>query len=300
MDTPSRYAMDTPSRSNMIDGETPSRRKRRWDQNQQGEESYKPLVIDQDKAIATAIETANKINASIGITTTNPLEATSNATSSSSNPSSSLSSSSDRKFINTTAIIYNGQKTLSQSFGLDKEDPIKKPISKNLLKKVNIKQTVDINDTRHRYFLTKSQTQSDLEKEYGVTILVRGKYFPDRRLATEREPALCMDIMGDYANKVEECIQKIKEIIINGPAGCTQLGKIETSIKIPVNIDLSVHYHLRNKIMGPQVQFLFNFNFYLIFRDPFSGTFNNNQDVKCNLEAGVDLARVAMLAIMAS
>jgi len=78
-------------------------------------------------------------------------------------------------------------------------------------------QTVDINDTRHRYFLCKPATLEAIEKDFGVTVVTKGKYCPDRRLATEKDPPLCLEIHGSVNENVEKAVTRLRELIESGP-----------------------------------------------------------------------------------
>lgn len=107
------------------------------------------------------------------------------------------------------------ESSLLKSFGIKVDD--EKAAKKPKLSDLTVLQKLDINDTRHRYYLSKASTQQEVEKEFDVTIITKGKYCPDRRLATEKDPALYLEIHGKTDEDVEKAVVRLGELIENGP-----------------------------------------------------------------------------------
>lgn len=116
---------------------------------------------------------------------------------------------------------------------------------------------MDVNDTRHRYHLIKPQSLAEIETAVGCSIVVRGKYYPDRSLATERDPPLCLDVSAPSQAVLDAAVARINELKEHGappakymPSGLT--GKAFA----PFDPDSVSGINFRAKILGPQGSFL--------------------------------------------
>lgn len=78
------------------------------------------------------------------------------------------------------------------------------------------KTSVDINDCRHRYLITKPTTQAAIEVLTGATLLTKGKFLPDRTMATVAVPALTIEISGPDEVVLKDASGLIKEIMDRG------------------------------------------------------------------------------------
>lgn len=128
------------------------------------------------------------------------------------------------------------------------------------------KETIDINDCRHRYHLTKSWTIKQIEETTGALLLVRGKYYPDRKLATsEREPPLLLEVAAPSETALKEAVGKIREIMQTGPSSVavpSHRERVElapltsaSASKVFAPPELSSSGGgVRQKILGPQVR----------------------------------------------
>lgn len=56
-----------------------------------------------------------------------------------------------------------------------------------------------------------------MEKEFGVMVKAKGKYYPDKRMATEREPALGIEIASPSQEALNKATAYIKSVIEKGP-----------------------------------------------------------------------------------
>lgn len=82
---------------------------------------------------------------------------------------------------------------------------------------------VDINDYRNRYLVSKAETLDRLKAETGATVTARGKYYPDRLLATEQVPPLHVVVVAPTQAAVDQAVEQIhqllqKRIVIGGEA----------------------------------------------------------------------------------
>lgn len=55
-------------------------------------------------------------------------------------------------------------------------------------------EDIEINDLRNRYLLTKGSTQQQLLADTGCAVLTKGVWYPDKSMATEKDPPLYLHI----------------------------------------------------------------------------------------------------------
>lgn len=72
---------------------------------------------------------------------------------------------------------------------------------------------VDINDLRNKYLLTKTETQFQIRHDTGANIFTRGRYYPDKSIATEHAPALHLFVEADNQESLDKAIEQINELI---------------------------------------------------------------------------------------
>ncbi len=68
---------------------------------------------------------------------------------------------------------------------------------------------IEINDQRNRYMLTKTATLSQLHSETGASVSPKGRWYPDKSMATEENPPLYLEIQA----ATQEALDKAKEAI---------------------------------------------------------------------------------------
>ncbi|PJF17778.1 hypothetical protein PSACC_02415 [Paramicrosporidium saccamoebae] len=108
---------------------------------------------------------------------------------------------------------------------------------------------MDVNDSRHRYYLIKLQTLHEIEAHSGATLSVRGKYYPDRSMATEKDPALCVDVFGHSQSAVDKAVERLGELMETGPPAHKELAE---KVYAPFDPDSAPGINFRAKILGPQ------------------------------------------------
>ncbi|KTW27035.1 hypothetical protein T552_02527 [Pneumocystis carinii B80] len=72
---------------------------------------------------------------------------------------------------------------------------------------------IEVNDLRNRYTLTKGSTQKMIKEETGADVTTRGKYYPDKGLATERDPPLYLHVTATTKAGLEAAVKKIEELM---------------------------------------------------------------------------------------
>ncbi|KAG0163031.1 hypothetical protein DFQ28_000422 [Apophysomyces sp. BC1034] len=126
---------------------------------------------------------------------------------------------------------------------------------------------IPINDLKNRYMLTRGATQTQIQRETGADVTTRGKYYPDKNLATEKEPPLYLHITASTKEALDQAVTKVEELIETAtvPLPGTGYGPREGErresdkqqrkffeSKIFVSIEGSTHFNIRAKIVGPQ------------------------------------------------
>ncbi|KAI9006854.1 eukaryotic type KH-domain type I [Hyaloraphidium curvatum] len=141
------------------------------------------------------------------------------------------------------------------------------PASKRI-KEAPFSTEIDINDIRNRYVLTKGETQRMLHDETGADVSTRGRYYPDRRMANDREPPLHLHIQAPTQESLDKAVARVRELIDSGMtgreaspplSGANAMGANRMSIrdrdpwpedKVYIGIDDSA-FVPRAKVVGP-------------------------------------------------
>lgn len=150
--------------------------------------------------------------------------------------------------------------SLVETLGIDAEKKTKKEVD---VKTQQFHTVVDINDSRHRYVLIKNATQLGIEAQTGTTIVSRGKYIPDRSMATPHSPALSLEVYGTTQADVDAAVQKIHEIMEKGVVGEARRPFVtsfpftaKTFLPFEPDFARMASYNIRGKMIGPQASYL--------------------------------------------
>ncbi|KAJ3044871.1 hypothetical protein HDV00_000153 [Rhizophlyctis rosea] len=124
---------------------------------------------------------------------------------------------------------------------------------------------IEINDLKNRYMLTKGATQSKIKQDTGADVTTRGKYYPDKKMATERDPPLYLHVSGMTQEILDKAVAEIERLIEqaqmpaaeperrgSGPGGPPRQY---ISAKVDVGIDDRT-FNVRAKIVGPGGQYV--------------------------------------------
>ncbi|KAI9143250.1 hypothetical protein BKA69DRAFT_1026903, partial [Paraphysoderma sedebokerense] len=119
---------------------------------------------------------------------------------------------------------------------------------------------IDINDIKNKYLLTKGPTQIEIKEKTGADIITRGKYYPDRNLATEKEPPLFLHIVAQTQESLDEAVEMVKELMQQSlnliqsrerPAQAPRQPRIYHNDKVFVGFEGERGFNVRAKIVGP-------------------------------------------------
>ena len=100
-----------------------------------------------------------------------------------------------------------------------------------------------------------------IEEQTSTLIQTRGKYLPDKSMASVLNPALYLEVSGPTQESVDNAIVRIKDIMENGlvetkksPTGEVK-GTLVEKVFLPFDFDYSRmgSYNIRGKMIGPQV-----------------------------------------------
>lgn len=130
-------------------------------------------------------------------------------------------------------------------------------------------KNIDINDLRNKYLLTKGQTQDQIREETGATVTTRGRYYPDRTMATAMVPPLHLFVEARDQASLDNAVAKINEIIESDLGSLVderrfrrrdQMDELEergeerrkrAEEKVMINLDQYPPYQVRGQIVGP-------------------------------------------------
>ncbi|KAJ3113886.1 hypothetical protein HDU96_002799 [Phlyctochytrium bullatum] len=123
-----------------------------------------------------------------------------------------------------------------------------------------LSKDIEINDLKNRYLLTKGATQADIKKETGADVVTRGKYYADKKLATEKDPPLYLHITAISQDILDKAVRKIEELIEQASVapqgasagGYTGVPKGFSTAKLMIDFEPDKFFNVRAKIVGPQ------------------------------------------------
>ncbi|KAF8946456.1 hypothetical protein BGZ47_000526 [Haplosporangium gracile] len=136
---------------------------------------------------------------------------------------------------------------------------------------------IDINDIKHRYILTKGSVQTQIQRDTTADVTTRGKYYPDRSMATEKDPPLYLHVTAMTQEALDLALQKIDELIneVQNPVPLPpQRDSFAPPSRMPggppprhhqpfpfqtrveINMDSERTFNVRAKIVGPGGQYV--------------------------------------------
>ncbi|KAJ3178752.1 hypothetical protein HDU87_003307 [Geranomyces variabilis] len=128
-------------------------------------------------------------------------------------------------------------------------------------------EDVPINDIKNRYLLTKGATQSMIKHDTGADVTTRGKYYPDKNLATPAEPPLYLHVSASTQKSLDDALKAINELINSAPPQFEErrhsgvdrpppMARPVLSERVYVGIEPDRNFNVRPKIVGPQGQYV--------------------------------------------
>ncbi|KAG0089707.1 hypothetical protein BGZ93_009719 [Podila epicladia] len=133
---------------------------------------------------------------------------------------------------------------------------------------------IDINDVKHRYVLTKGSVQTQLQRDTGADVTTRGKYYPDRSMATEKDPPLYLHVTATSQDILDEAVAKINELIDEAQNPAPQPPQHQSfrqqpgvpsggppryqsiAARVAIGIESERAFNVRAKIVGPGGQYV--------------------------------------------
>ncbi|KAG0016186.1 hypothetical protein BGZ81_011358 [Podila clonocystis] len=133
---------------------------------------------------------------------------------------------------------------------------------------------IDINDVKHRYILTKGSVQTQLQRDTGADVTTRGKYYPDRSMATDKDPPLYLHVTATTQDILDEAVAKINELIDEAQNPVLQPPQHQSfrqqpgvpsggppryqplTARVTIGIESERAFNVRAKIVGPGGQYV--------------------------------------------
>ncbi|KAI9234616.1 MAG: hypothetical protein BYD32DRAFT_464241 [Podila humilis] len=133
---------------------------------------------------------------------------------------------------------------------------------------------IDINDVKHRYVLTKGSVQTQLQRDSGADITTRGKYYPDRAMATDKDPPLYLHVTATTQDILDQAVAKINELIDEAQNPAPQPPQHQSfrqqpgvsaggppryqslTARVAIGIESERAFNVRAKIVGPGGQYV--------------------------------------------
>ncbi|KAI9208787.1 uncharacterized protein BJ171DRAFT_168153 [Polychytrium aggregatum] len=80
-------------------------------------------------------------------------------------------------------------------------------------KKEEFVMDIPINDVKNRYILTKGATQLKIKQDTGADVITRGKFYPDKNLATDKDPPLFLHVIAQAQEDLDAAVKIINDLI---------------------------------------------------------------------------------------
>ncbi|KAI9491079.1 hypothetical protein BDB00DRAFT_519426 [Zychaea mexicana] len=132
-------------------------------------------------------------------------------------------------------------------------------------------KNIPINDLKNRYMLTRGATQAQIQRDTGADVTTRGKYYPDKALATDGEPPLYLYVSASSQESLDKAVAQIEDLIANAAVPTVVPPHRQDNHhqqnnhhhpqerpprkfheeKIYVGLESTPHFNLRAKIVGP-------------------------------------------------
>ncbi|KAJ3287158.1 hypothetical protein HK104_008730 [Borealophlyctis nickersoniae] len=128
---------------------------------------------------------------------------------------------------------------------------------------------IEINDIKNRYILTKGATQLKIKQDTGAEVITRGKYYPDKKMATEQNPPLYLHVTAESQADLDKAVEEIEKLMNQAQMPMPPMEPDRrmsgdrfggprpplASAKVFVNID-DRSFNTRAKIVGPGGQYV--------------------------------------------
>ncbi|GAA5844597.1 hypothetical protein JCM11251_002237 [Rhodosporidiobolus azoricus] len=127
-------------------------------------------------------------------------------------------------------------------------------------------EDIEINDLRNRYLLTKGPTQQQILAETGAAVLTKGVWYPDKSMATEKDPPLYLHITAESADKLTAGVAAVRALIDQEGVNLENRGRQPgggdggwggrerrkwPEEKVPIELEPLRNFNIRAKTVGP-------------------------------------------------
>ncbi|KAM0749289.1 hypothetical protein T439DRAFT_327019 [Meredithblackwellia eburnea MCA 4105] len=121
---------------------------------------------------------------------------------------------------------------------------------------------IDINDIRNRYLLTKGPTQQQILADTGASVTTKGVWYPDRTMATDKDPPLYLHITAETKEKLEAGITAVQALIDQELGPLIDQRRFQDrdqprerrkwpEEKLPIELENLRNFNVRAKVVGP-------------------------------------------------
>jgi hypothetical protein len=116
--------------------------------------------------------------------------------------------------------------------------------------KGNFFKNVEINDVKNRYMLTKASFLDKLQEETKAEIITRGKYYPNKSMATPKDPPLYLHVAAETQEILDKALQKIQEIIDSAPPVIVHTDTTTSAYHKPAGQPSKQRFHQAKVFIG--------------------------------------------------
>ncbi|KEZ44743.1 hypothetical protein SAPIO_CDS2838 [Scedosporium apiospermum] len=126
---------------------------------------------------------------------------------------------------------------------------------------------IEINDLRNKYVITRSATLNDIKAQTGADVTTRGKYLPDKSMATPTNPPLYLHVTSTSKEGLEKAVAIIEDLMkqeLPNLVDERRLRRREQDTverdeygrrkwpeeKIPINLEPLPGFNLRAQVVG--------------------------------------------------
>lgn len=174
----------------------------------------------------------------------------------------------EKQDTSSVAVMRKPDDTVAEVLASIEQDKEKRAKMEDKKANLHFKASVGINDSRHRYVLTKTATQMKIEEQTRTLIQTKGKYLPDKSMASVLDPALYLEVSGSTQESVDTAIASIKDIMENGLIEAKRTSAVEAKgaltdkVFLPFDFDYARmgSYNIRGKMIGPQGAYIKHIN----------------------------------------
>ncbi|KAI9230514.1 MAG: hypothetical protein DHS80DRAFT_12348, partial [Piptocephalis tieghemiana] len=138
-----------------------------------------------------------------------------------------------------------------------------KTTSESIVKQIDgvYTMSIDVNENRNRYLLTKPDAQRHFAEECGgADVVIRGRYYPDVSVVPPGgDPPLHVVISAKDADSLSKAVEHVDSLlsIKEVPTSTRQsVTRLDLTRKLPIDLDPLPGFHVRHRCVGPGGSFM--------------------------------------------